>query len=178
MDSAREINAPLVSPLKASMAPVVDERTRVLVLGSLPGEASLAAQCYYAHPRNHFWLLMGAVLETDMASLSYEERLKRLLSRGVGLWDVVASARRRGSLDQQLRDVTPNALPPLLRGLPDLRAVAFNGAKSAQLARRQLTSADASPVSLCLPSSSPALTLPFAQKLASWRELRVYLAEK
>ena len=157
---------------KASVAPVADARTRLLVLGSLPGEASLARSQYYAHPQNQFWRLIGAVIGRELAALPYEERLQALLTAGVGLWDVVRSARRAGSLDTAIRDHEPNALPALCAALPDLRAVAFNGGKASELGRRVLT---AGPALVTLPSSSPAYTLAYAQKLAQWEALRVYL---
>jgi len=83
---------------KRSFAPVVDEHTRVLLLGSLPGERSLAAGQYYANPQNQFWRLLATVLDLPLLSLGYEDRLTCLLAHGVGLWDVVAEARRPGSL--------------------------------------------------------------------------------
>ena len=83
---------------KRGFAPVVDERTRVLILGSLPGDASLRAGQYYGHPQNAFWRLVGGVIGRDLAALPYDERLAALRAAGVGLWDVVASAERPGSL--------------------------------------------------------------------------------
>ena len=159
--------------MKRSFAPVVNAGVRVLILGSLPGEASLAASQYYAHPQNQFWRLLGSVLDwPELAGLAYEDRLAGLLARGVGLWDVVRSARRAGSLDTAIRDHEPNALPALCAALPDLRAVAFNGGKASELGRRVLTQG---PALVTLPSSSPAYTLAYAQKLAQWEALRGYL---
>ena len=77
---------------------------RLFVLGSLPGDASLAAQRYYAHPTNQFWRLLGAAIGEELQALGYDERLARLAERRIGLWDVIASASRRGSLDQAIRD--------------------------------------------------------------------------
>ena len=88
---------------KRSFPPVVDKNTRLLMLGSLPGEASLAAQRYYAHPRNLFWRLMGLVIGEALESLDYNARLATLLRHRVGLWDVVAEAAREGSLDAPTR---------------------------------------------------------------------------
>ncbi|MFN3389918.1 MAG: DNA-deoxyinosine glycosylase, partial [Allosphingosinicella sp.] len=96
--------------LKRSFPPVVDANTRVLVLGSLPGEQSLARAQYYAHPRNHFWRLIGAVAGVELAALAYPERLEALRAARIGLWDTVGSARRTGSLDGAIRDHRPNAL--------------------------------------------------------------------
>ena len=161
--------------LKRSFAPVVDERTRLLVLGSLPGEQSLARAQYYAHPRNQFWALMSAVVNVDLVALGYEERLAALLSRGVGLWDVVASAERKGSLDGAIKRHTPNTLLDLVGELPNLRAVAFNGGKSAAVGRKQLEPSHLLLVNL--PSSSPAYTLSLEAKRAEWGKLRGFLGD-
>lgn len=159
---------------KASFAPVADERTRLLVLGSLPGEQSLAAAQYYANPQNQFWRLMQAVTGCPLLSLPYDERLEVLLAAGVGLWDVVGSALRPGSLDAAIRDHQPNALPELCANLPALRAVAFNGGKSAKLGMKIL--ADRADLALiALPSSSPAHAVRFERKREAWTALSPYL---
>ena len=160
--------------LKRSFPPVVDERTRVLVLGSLPGEESLARQRYYANPRNHFWRLMSAVIDVDLVPLDYEARLRALLSAGVGLWDSVGTAVRDGSLDAAIRDHRPNALAELARSMPELKAVGFNGGTSAKIGRKALAGATAAKL-IALPSSSPAYTLTFEKKLEAWLQLRDYL---
>jgi len=159
--------------LKRSFPPVVDSTTRVLVLGSLPGEESLARQRYYANPRNQFWRLIGAVAGLDLEPLAYEARLEALLARGIGLWDTVGSATRQGSLDGNIRGIAPNPLPELVSELPALRAIGFNGGKSAALGMPQLV--DRGLALIPLPSSSPAYTLAFEAKLAEWRKLAVFL---
>lgn len=160
---------------KSSFAPVVDERTRVLILGSLPGEASLAAARYYANPRNQFWRLVGDVIGRNLAVRGYDERLALLREHGIGLWDAIGSARRRGSLDTAIREVEANPLGDLVTHLPALRCVAFNGAKSAAIGAREL--AGAGQVELVrLPSSSPAhAALTYAEKLVHWSNLRKFL---
>ena len=161
--------------VKRSFPPVVDSRTRVLVLGSLPGEESLARAQYYANPRNQFWRLMAAVTGVELAALPYPARLEVLLEARVGLWDTVGSARRKGSLDGAIRDVSANDLERLVETLPELRAVGFNGSKSAALGGKQLAHrADLKLIPL--PSSSPALTMAFADKLERWKMLAPYLA--
>ncbi len=149
---------------------------RLLILGSLPGEASLAAERYYAHPRNQFWLLLGSVLGEDVARLAYEDRLRTLLARGVGLWDTVAQAQRRGSLDGAMRAVAPNPLSEVVRGLPALQAIAFNGGTASRIGRRALGPTRLHLVDL--PSSSPALTLPLAVKAERWAALRPYVIDR
>jgi hypoxanthine-DNA glycosylase len=162
-----------ISAAKSCLPPVVDERVRLLICGSLPGEASLRAARYYAHPRNHFWRLLEGVLEEPFSALAYEERLAALLRRGVGLWDVVATAQRRGSLDGAMRAVEANPLADLAANLPDLEAVAFNGATAARIGRRSLGEPALGLVDL--PSSSPALTLPLAEKAERWAALRPFV---
>lgn len=161
--------------LKRSFPPVVDRRTRVLVLGSLPGEESLARRRYYANPRNQFWRLIGAVAGADLEPLGYEARLEALLAAGIGLWDTVGSATRRGSLDGNIRGQTANDLATLAAGLPELRAVGFNGGTASRLGMPKLAALPGLTL-LALPSSSPAYTLPFAEKRASWLRLAPHLA--
>jgi len=153
----------------------VDANTRVLVLGSLPGEASLAAQRYYAHPQNGFWRLIGSVIDEDLGAMAYDERLTTLLAHGVGLWDVIQEARREGSLDGAIRDHSGNDLKALAATLPDLRAVAFNGGTSAKIGGKLLGETQGLDL-VALPSSSPAYTLAFDAKAEAWSVLRTYLA--
>ena len=158
-----------MDPFKQSMAPVGAARPVLLVLGSLPGEASLRAQRYYAHPQNQFWRLVGGALGEPLGSLAYEERLARLAARDVGLWDVVAVARRKGSLDGDLREISTNPLADYVASQPQLQAVAFNGLTAAKLGRRVLAPSKVTLIDL--PSSSPAYTLAFTDKAARWSVL-------
>jgi hypoxanthine-DNA glycosylase len=158
---------------KAGFPAVVDARTRVLILGSLPGDASLAVAQYYGHPRNAFWRLLEGVLATPLVALSYENRLATLLARGVGLWDVIAQARRPGSLDAAIQDATANDLVALIDTLPALRAVAFNGGTAAKLGGKLIASRRPT---LALPSSSPAhAARSFADKAQAWSAIRAWL---
>ena len=156
--------------------PVVDARTRVLILGSLPGDASLKAAQYYAHPRNGFWPLVGGLLGEALPALSYEDRLARLKARGVGLWDVIASAERAGSLDGAIRSPEAADLRGLANSLPALRAVAFNGGLAARLGRRILADLDGIAL-LDLPSSSPAHAISLSAKAESWAILGDFLPD-
>ena len=160
---------------KSAFAPVVSPETRVLIVGSLPGEASLAAGRYYAHPQNRFWHLAGAVIgREDLPSLDYDARLTALLEAGIGLWDTIASAERPGSLDAAIRAEQPAPLAELVATLPRLRAVGFNGGKASRVGRGTLAG---SPLALVdLPSSSPAYAaLPFAEKRERWLALGHFL---
>jgi hypoxanthine-DNA glycosylase len=161
--------------MKTHLPAVVDDRTRVLILGSLPGEASLAAQRYYAHPQNAFWRLLGEVLGEDIAGLDYEARLDRLRARGVGLWDVVARASRQGSLDSAIKLEEAADLAGLIADLPALACIAFNGGAATKIGLRALGPlADRFRI-VSLPSSSPAFTRPFAAKAEAWRALQPWL---
>jgi hypoxanthine-DNA glycosylase len=156
--------------VKRSMAPIGSSDARLLILGSLPGEASLKAQRYYAHPQNQFWRLLGAAVGEDLAGLQYNDRIARLAARRIALWDVVGEARRKGSLDGAIRDATPNPLADYVASHPRLRAVAFNGQTAARLGRLVLSGIEGL-LLVDLPSSSPAYTLPFAWKVERWAEL-------
>lgn len=159
---------------KASFAPEVAVDCRVLVLGSLPGERSLAQHEYYAHPQNRFWHLVGCAIEVDIVALNYAERLAVLKANGIGLWDAIGSAKRDGSLDASIRQAEHNPLAELISSLPDLRAIAFNGRTSARIGRAQLRSVDADLIDL--PSSSPAYAaMPIAEKEKHWLRLRDFL---
>lgn len=160
---------------KSAFPPVVSPETRVLILGSLPGEASLAARRYYAHPQNQFWRLAGAVIgREELPELDYDARLSALLAAGAGLWDTIASATRQGSLDAAIREAQHAALAELVATLPRLRAVGFNGGTSARIGRRLLEGARLALIDL--PSSSPAYAaMTFAEKRDRWLALQQFL---
>jgi hypoxanthine-DNA glycosylase len=159
--------------VKTGLGPVAASDARLFVLGSLPGDASLAAQRYYAHPQNQFWRLLERVIGGDLHALPYAERLERLAKHKIGLWDVIATAERRGSLDQAIRSAGHNPLSDYLGGFADLRAVAFNGSTAAAIGRRLLSGCDLQLIDL--PSSSPANTRPFAEKAEAWQVLGTFL---
>jgi hypoxanthine-DNA glycosylase len=134
-------------------APVIDAGVHVLVLGSFPSSASLAAHQYYGHPRNQFWRILGEILREPLVNLAYQDRLQRVLAHRVGIWDVYAACRRTGSLDSQIHAPRVNELGSLSRLAPQLRAVAFNGQAAGRFRTRigELGYAWA-----VLPSTSPA----------------------
>ena len=161
---------------------VADPGARVLVLGSMPGQASLAAAQYYAHPRNAFWEIMGVLFGAGR-ELPYEARLVRLRSSGIALWDVAHRCRRPGSLDAAIdRDsVEPNDFATLFSACPRLRWIFFNGATAETLYRRLVLSDLPEPgrSMTCrrLPSTSPAhAALDFEAKLKQWRVVQDALA--
>lgn len=158
----------LTAPPLQGLAPVIDERTKLVVLGSFPGVASLLAGQYYAHPRNHFWPVLSALWNVDLRTRPYDERLEEVLKRGLGIWDVYAFCRREGSLDSAIEDAEFNDLAGLKRRAPLLRAVAHNGGESARAMRfTRSLGVDV----IRLPSTSPAnASWSFERKLAAWRE--------
>jgi hypoxanthine-DNA glycosylase len=156
--------------VKFGLRPIARDDAQLFILGSLPGEASLAAKRYYAHPTNQFWRLLGSAIGEGLQTLPYEERLARLAERRIGLWDVIASASRRGSLDQAIREAQHNRIEHLLHDFPRLRAVAFNGSTAA-IAGRKLVGQTGRIELIDLPSSSAANTRPFAEKALAWSAL-------
>ena len=156
--------------VKTGLPPIARPDARLFILGSLPGDASLAAGRYYAHPQNQFWRLLGSVIGDDLHSLPYETRLERLALHRIGLWDVIASAERKGSLDQSIHNANHNRIERLVHDYPDLEAIAFNGGKSAAIGRKLVRAANGLTL-IDLPSSSPAYTRAFAEKGQAWARL-------
>ncbi len=158
----------MAEPLLRGLAPVVAPDTRLLVLGSFPSVASLAAQQYYGHPRNQFWPLLAALWQQPLVDWPYERRLAFVRARGLGIWDVYARCRRPGSLDADIRDAERNDLAGLAATLPQLTLIAHNGGESAHAMR--ITRALGVPV-MRLPSTSPAhASWSFERKCVAWRQ--------
>lgn len=157
--------------VKFGLPPIALTDARLFLLGSLPGDASLAARRYYAHSTNQFWRLLGGAIGENLQDLDYEKRLARLAERRIGLWDVIASASRRGSLDQAIREAEHNQIEHLLNDFPKLQAIAFNGSTAALAGRKLIGDPPATLALVDLPSSSAANTRPFAEKAAAWAVL-------
>lgn len=158
--------------LRRGLPPVLAPDARVLILGSFPGEASLAAHQYYAHPRNHFWPILGALVGESLAELPYRERIGRVKANRIAIWDTIVACERRGSLDAAIRNASRAEVRRVERVAPGLVAVCFNGATAGR-ARGAWEAAGYR--TLQLPSTSPAYTLPVDAKLAAWRRLADYL---
>ena len=151
------------------LPPVLDANTRVLVLGSFPGVASLRAQQYYGHPQNHFWKILGALWQLPLMTFTYPERMAALLDHGLGVWDVYGACEREGSLDASIRNAEVNDFAWVQRSCPRLEAIAHNGGESFRHARH--TEKLGVPV-YKLPSTSPANAgWSFDRKLAAWAEV-------
>lgn len=149
------------------LAPVIDARARVLILGSFPSAASLAAQQYYAHAQNQFWRILGAVIGQPLKEIDYAARISAVQDAGIAIWDVFAACERAGSLDSAIRDAVPNPLAELRESAPALRRICFNG----RMAARRIREVEALGFeAMVLPSTSPAHAgMTFEQKLARWR---------
>ncbi|SDD15467.1 G/U mismatch-specific uracil-DNA glycosylase [Paenibacillus sp. UNCCL117] len=161
---------------KVSFGPEIDDNSRLLILGSMPGEASLRAGRYYGHPRNIFWRLLYALLDGGEPAAAYEDRLRFALSRGIALWDVLRSCERKGSLDSAIRRPEVQDFAGLFERYPRVSYVYFNGSAAAELYRKHVRFAGPEPeggrVYRTLPSSSPARAMSFEAKLAAWGCLR------
>lgn len=160
--------------------PVLGKCPKVLILGSLPSQKSLAANAYYAHPRNAFWGIMGRLLDFDPA-MDYAGRCDALTRSGIGLWDVLASSVRPGSLDSAIKLTTARAndFVALLEQFASIRLICFNGKKARELFERMAADAVSSASELqllTLPSTSPAnAAVSFDDKLRQWSVIRSYL---
>ncbi|MES2687623.1 MAG: DNA-deoxyinosine glycosylase [Pseudomonadota bacterium] len=154
------------------LPPLVSPQTRVLILGSFPGAASLAAQQYYGHPQNQFWRILQAIWPSSPCPAggdSYQIRSEWLLARKLGVWDVYAACEREGSLDSRIRKPVLNDFAALQQLCPQLEAIAHNGGESFKHSRH--TALLGLPV-YKLPSTSPAnASWSFERKLAAWREV-------
>ncbi len=163
-----------------SFAPVVNEATKVLIIGSMPSVQSLSKQQYYGNPRNHFWPIMEA-LTAETAPVDYAERVAWLLKHKIGLWDAVASCEREGSLDANIQQEEPNDFAKLFAQYPQITHIVFNGTKAESVFRRKvgLTLLDDRKYER-LPSTSPIpgryiKTLP--QKIEAWQIVKEWLNE-
>lgn len=167
LQTGNVMHGPPPDDVLRGLPPVCAPHTRLIVLGSFPGVASLVQQQYYAHQRNHFWPILSALWGVDLRALSYAQRIDMVLARGLGIWDVYARCRREGSLDSAIRDAEVNDLAGLRERAPALLALAHNGGESARAMR--ITRTLGLPV-FRLPSTSPAnASWSFERKLAAWR---------
>ena len=139
----------------------------MLILGSFPSTASLAARQYYAHPQNQFWRILGEVIGQPLKEMDYAARIAAVQAAGIAIWDVFASCERAGSLDTAIRDAVPNDLEALGKSAPALRRICFNGGTAARRIREvEALGFEA----VVLPSTSPAnATWSFERKLTAWR---------
>jgi TDG/mug DNA glycosylase family protein len=155
--------------------PIADDRAKLLILGSMPSKVSLARQQYYAHPRNAFWHIMGALFAA-YPELAYAERKKILLQNGVAVWDVLASCRRLGSADGgiAMASIQTNDFDAFFRSHGGITRVFFNGATAEAVYNKRILPTLSRPYAILryrrLPSTSPAFaSMTLRQKIAAWR---------
>jgi len=169
--------------LVQSFPPVIDERARVLVLGSMPGTASLEKFQYYGHPRNYFWPIVYRLLGVELDQ-EYEQRLAFAQDHHIALWDVIAMCKREGSLDMNIKEEQPNDIPSLLRRYPAIECLAFNGSKAYETFQRAFMrehehdAVMSGVIQLKLPSTSPVPTprmRNIEDRLAEWRAVVPFL---
>lgn len=155
---------------KFSFPPVSDEKTEILILGSLPGERSLEIQQYYGHAQNRFWKIISALINTDIPA-NYEDKKKLLLENKIAVWDVVREAKRQGSLDTNIVGEIPNDLDSFIENHKNLRIIAFNGSKSQKLYDKYFQR-NLNLTYLQLPSTSPAnANYNFGRLINSWKKI-------
>ncbi|MFB9330683.1 DNA-deoxyinosine glycosylase [Paenibacillus aurantiacus] len=165
---------------KQSFPPVIDERARVLIMGSLPGDASLQIQEYYGNPRNYFWTVVYALFSDGAApEADYPRRLAFAAQNHLALWDVIAAGEREGSLDANIKAELPNAIPELLAAYPGIRCLAFNGSKAHDTFMKHFRHHPCTEgrAVLKLPSTSPIPTPRMrgaADRIEAWRPIVGY----
>ncbi|SEG12842.1 DNA-deoxyinosine glycosylase [Nitrosomonas ureae] len=162
-------------PTIHSFAPIAGRHAKILILGSMPGEASLAANQYYAHPRNAFWPIMAPLLRIQ-ANSRYEEKIIALKSSPIALWDVLKSCNRAGSLDSMIETGTQivNNFPAFFAFHQHITHIFFNGGKAETCFKRNVIPG-IKPGSITLsrlPSTSPAnARLSSDEKCKTWHQM-------
>lgn len=159
---------------KRSFAPVITDNAAILILGSIPGDRSIAENEYYAHPRNRFWSLLAELTGSKQAN-SYSEKLRLLSSNGISLWDVAEKANRKGSMDSAIKEYTVNDIDRLLTENPTIRVVVFNGKTAERLYRDNFDEREGVKY-LSMPSTSPANAAYGMERLCGrWCKITEYI---
>lgn len=155
--------------------PIINKNTKILILGSFPGVKSLSARQYYAHPQNQFWKILSDILEINLVSMSYKEKVKALLKNGIGLWDMVNSCSRKGSSDTSIRNSRLNDIESIIEKYPNIQVIFFNGHASQKLF---IKSGCVYSNNRYLSSTSPAYTAGYQNKKKRWSEILRYMRAK
>jgi len=150
-----------------SFCPIVNDETEILILGTMPGVASLKKQEYYAHPRNHFWKIIYTLFCTLPISEIFEEKIKLLQANKIGLWDVLENCERKGSLDNHIKNHKENDFETLFNEYPNIRKIIFNGKESNRYFIKRFGKIKGITYYV-MPSTSPANTMSFENKLKIW----------
>ncbi len=168
-------------PIHNVLEPIIDQDTRVLILGSMPSQQSLTKQQYYGNPRNHFWPIIGEILGSDVSN-DYQLKIQLLIQHRIGLWDTIQSCERQGSLDSTIKEIVPNDLSKILRIYPSIRLILFNGGKSFDVFKKYIGLDFLKDVDVDfakMPSTSP---IPgkniksFNEKIEEWRIIERYIS--
>jgi len=155
----------------SSFLPIIDENARILILGSIPGQESLRKQEYYANPRNHFWKILFDLIGAQLPR-AYSQRVLLIKKHGIGLWDVIESCSRQGSLDSNIKHENPNDFNWLFSKYPNIKSVFFNGAKAYEVYKKKIGFDLLSGINYeKLPSTSPANTQTYDKKLEEWKKI-------
>ena len=150
-----------------SFPPFVNSQTKILILGTMPGIASLEKQEYYAHKRNHFWKIMYTLLDNLPISEIFEEKIQLLKANNIGLWDVLENCERKGSLDIHIKNQKENDFESLFREFPEITTIIFNGKEGHKYFLKKFGQIKG--ITYCvMPSTSPANTMSFENKLKIW----------
>lgn len=157
----------------SSFPPIVSEDSKILILGSVPGIKSLEMKEYYAHPQNKFWRILFALFQEDFTA-DYAEKMELLKKNKIAVWDVIDSCERKGSLDTEIKNEAHHDILQLLQDFPSIKVIFCNGQKSFKTLRKILPDDLKIPI-LVLPSTSPAYTIPYQQKLKDWSVLKSFL---
>ncbi len=140
-----------------SFKPSIDNNSKILILGSMPGIKSLEEQQYYAHPQNRFWKVMGTICnEPKLSELDYETKLKILLNSNIALWDTIKSCKREVSLDSDIQNEKPNDIRKLLKTYPNIETICLNGNKSYSAFKKYFPDLLEKYTCFKMPSTSPA----------------------
>ena len=140
-----------------SFKPSIDNNSKILILGSMPGVKSLEEQQYYAHPQNRFWKVMSEICnEPEMPKFDYVIKLKTLLKNNIALWDTIKSCKRDGSLDSNIQNETPNDIRKLLSEYPNINIICLNGNKSYSAFKKYFPDLLEKYTCYKMPSTSPA----------------------
>ena len=162
-----------MQPRISSFDPVINEESKILILGSVPGVKSLEKQEYYAHPQNTFWKIIFELFQESFTE-KYSKKIEILNKNKIALWDVIDTCERKGSLDSEIRNEEANDIETLLKNHPNISAIFCNGGKSFKNLKKILK--DKSNISVyLLPSTSPLHTISFDKKLAAWEVIKTHI---
>lgn len=157
----------------SSFPPIIDNNSKILILGSIPGVKSLEIQQYYGHPQNKFWKIIYELFHEEFTE-DYHERINILKKHDIAIWDVIDSCERKGSLDSEIKNEEANQIPELLEEYPNVKAIFCNGGKSYKNLQKLLGKNFRIPIYL-LPSTSPLHTISFERKFEDWKRILDYI---